>query len=67
MSTPQRGYQIPMLVPIYLLVIGAGLLVGGAWLAINSPDELFTAGLAVVGGVTMLVTMVLTLTWARSA
>jgi hypothetical protein len=67
MSTPQRGYQIPMLVPIYLLVIGAGLLVGAAWLAINSPDELFTAGLAAVGGVTMLVTMVLTLTWARSA
>jgi hypothetical protein len=67
MSTPQRGYQIPMLVPIYLLVIGAGLLVGGAWLAISSPDELFTACLAMIGGVTMLVTMVLTLTWARSA
>jgi fumarate reductase subunit D len=67
MSTPQRGYQIPMLVPVYLLVIGVGLLVGAGWLFVNSPDELFTACLAAVGGVTMLVTMVLTLTWARSA
>src|SRR6266487_4470905 len=67
MSTPQHGYRIPLLVPGYLLVVGVGLLAGSALLLIYSPDEVFTAVLAAVGGVTMLVTMLLTLTWARTA
>ena len=52
-------------VPIYLLVIGVGLLVGAGYLLVYQPDELFVALLAGAGGLTMLVTMVLLLTVAR--
>ena len=56
MSTPHRGqWTTPPYVLGYLVVIGAGLLVGavGVWLNYGS-DELFVTILAGVGGLTML-------------
>jgi len=56
MSTPHRGqWTTPRYVLGYLVVIGAGLLVGavGVWLNYGS-DELFVIILAGLGGVTML-------------
>jgi hypothetical protein len=66
MSTTQRtSAALRIFVPLYLLVIGIGLLVGSGALLVYSPDELFVAILAALGGVTMLVTMVALLTVAR--
>jgi len=56
MSTPHRAQRIaPGYVIGYLVVIGAGLLVGavGVWLNYGS-DELFVTILCGLGGVTML-------------
>jgi hypothetical protein len=66
MSTTQRtSAALRIFVPLYLLVIGIGLLVGSGALLVYSPDELFVAIMAALGGVTMLVTMVALLTVAR--
>ena len=56
MSTPHRAqWAAPRYVIGYLVVIGAGLLVGavGVWLNYGS-DELFVTILCTLGGLTML-------------
>ena len=56
MSTPHRAqWTAPRYVIGYLVVIGAGLLVGavGVWLNYGS-DELFVTILCTLGGLTML-------------
>ena len=66
MSTTQRtSAALRIFVPLYLLAIGIGLLVGSGALLVYTPDELFVAIMAALGGVTMLVTMVALLTVAR--
>jgi hypothetical protein len=66
MSTNQpTSAALRVFVPLYLLVVGAGLIVGSVLLLIYLPDELFVAGMAGLGGLTMLVTMVALLTVAR--
>lgn len=66
MSTPQRGQRnITMFVPGYLIVFGLFLVGSTVWLLLYAPDELFTAILALVGGLTMLASAVLLLTWGR--
>jgi drug/metabolite transporter superfamily protein YnfA len=52
-------------VPLYLLVIGVGLLVGAGWMALYEPDEWFVSILAATGGVTMLATIVVMMTVAK--
>jgi len=64
-TTPRTSAALRLFVPLYLLVIGLGLLAGTVALAIYSPDEWFVALMAGVGGVTMLATMVVMLTVAR--
>jgi len=64
-TTPRTSAALRLFVPLYLLVIGLGLLAGMVALVIYSPDEWFVAAMAGVGGVTMLATMVLMLTVAR--
>jgi hypothetical protein len=65
MSIRHGGYRVPLFVPIYLVVIGLGLLAGAAYLL--PTDEQFTAGLAAFGGLTMLVTAALLLMDRRRA
>ena len=55
-----------MFVPIYLLLVGIGLLVGAVLLFVYLPDEWFVATMAAVGGITMLVTIAALLTFARN-
>jgi hypothetical protein len=43
-------------VPAYLVVIGLVLLVMSGYLISTTPDEQFAAGLALVGGLAMMVT-----------
>ncbi len=65
MSTPQQGQRsVTAFVPIYLLVVGLGLLVGFGYL-LTVPEEEFTAGLALVGGLTMLVSAGLVVAWGN--
>ena len=45
-------------VPAYLVVIGLVLFVMSGYLISTTPDEQFPAGLALLGGLTMLVTAV---------
>ena len=67
MSITQRtSATLRIGVPIYLLVIGLGLLAGAVYVLVYQPDELFVAFLAGAGGLTMLVTMVALLSWARN-
>jgi hypothetical protein len=67
MSTTQRtSATLRIGVPLYLLVIGLGLLAGAVYVFIYEPDELFVVFLAGAGGVTMMLTMVAQLTWARN-
>ncbi|HEY7199471.1 MAG TPA: hypothetical protein VIC57_04625 [Candidatus Dormibacteraeota bacterium] len=65
-TTPRSSALLRIGVPIYLLVIGLGLLAGMVALIVYSPDEWFVAGMAGVGGVTMLATMALLLTAAKN-
>jgi uncharacterized membrane protein YqgA involved in biofilm formation len=64
-TTPGTSAALRIFVPVYLLVVGAGLLVGSALLFAYLPDEWFVATIAAVGGVTMLATMLALLTVAR--
>jgi hypothetical protein len=67
MSTSQRSsWALRVFVPAYLFVIGAGLLVAAVLLLLYVPDELFVAGMAGLGGLTMLGTMAAMLTVARN-
>lgn len=52
----QPRWNLPLFVPFYLLVVGTGLLVGGAYVGATEPEEWFAAGLAIVGGLVMLAT-----------
>ena len=64
-TTPRTSAALRLFVPLYLLVIGLGLLAGMVALIVYSPDEWFVAAMAGAGGATMLATMVLMLTVAR--
>ena len=67
MATPHGGpWTIPIYVLGYLVVIGAGLLVGavGVWLNYGT-DELFVVILAGLGGLTMLGSAAAVLTIGR--
>ncbi|HXM57887.1 MAG TPA: hypothetical protein VOB72_20995 [Candidatus Dormibacteraeota bacterium] len=67
MSATQRtSAALRIFVPLYLLVIGLGLLAGAGALLVYAPDELFVAILAALGGVTMLGTLIALLTLARN-
>lgn len=61
-NPPKPSGAVAVFVPGYLVVFGLVLLVGSGYLAINYGDELFVAGLAAVGGLTMLLTAVLLVT-----
>jgi hypothetical protein len=68
MSTPSRPRSVPglgTLVPFYLVVVGAALLVWTAFLATYNSDELFVAYLSGTGGVAMLITALAVLTLGR--
>jgi hypothetical protein len=57
MSTPPRPRPVAglgTLVPGYLVIVGAALLVWTVFLATNNSDELFVAYLSAAGGITML-------------
>ncbi len=67
MATPHRGpWTVPMYVIGYLVVIGAGLLVGavGVWLNYGT-GELFVTILAALAGLTMLGSAAASLTVGR--
>jgi len=61
-NPPKPSAAVAVFVPGYLVLFGLVLLAGAVWLAANYGDELFVAGLAAVGGVTMLLTAVLLVT-----
>jgi hypothetical protein len=66
MSTNQStSAALRIFVPLYLLVVGVGLLVGAGLLFTLLPDEWFVATMAAIGGATMLATMAVLLTVAR--
>ena len=66
MSTRQpTSWALRFLVPMYLVVVGVGLVGGAVLLALYQPDEWFVTGMAAVGGATMLVTTAALLTVAR--
>lgn len=66
MSTRQpTSWALRFLVPGYLFVIGAGLVIGAVLVRIYLPDELFVTFMAGAGGLTMLLTMAALLTVAR--
>ena len=66
MSIRQRtSPALRIFVPLYLLVVGVGLLVGAGYLFAYQPDEWFVGGMAAAGGVTMLLTIVALFTVAR--
>ena len=67
MSMRQRAYRVPLLVPVYLLVLGLGLVGGAVYLFLFAPEDQFTAGLSLFGGLTMLATTALLASWARSS
>jgi hypothetical protein len=72
MSTREPGQPVARasgavryFVPAYLLVCGLVLFVLAFNLSQSDPDELFVAGLALVGGVTMWLTAALVATLGR--
>jgi len=66
MSTlPPTSWALRYGVPGYLVLIGAGLIVGAVLLALYLPDEWFVTLMAAVGGATMLLTAGALLTVAR--
>jgi hypothetical protein len=66
MSTRQpTSWALRFFVPGYLILIGAGLIVGAVLVALYLPDEWFVTIMASVGGATMLVTTAVLLTVAR--
>jgi hypothetical protein len=68
MSTPPRArYTVSPLVLAYLAVVGIGLIAWCFWLLLGFSDEQFPAGLALGGGVTMLVTVAALATIGRRA
>ncbi len=68
MSTPPRGrYTVGPLVLLYLTVVGLALVAWCFWLLLGYSDEQFPAGLALAGGVTMLVTVAGLVTIGRRA
>ncbi len=68
MSTSQRpSWALRVLVPAYLFVIGAGLVVGAVLLLLYEPEEVFVIILSAAGGLTMLVAMAAMLTVARGS
>lgn len=65
MSTPQQGHRpVTVFVPVYLVIVGLGLLVGAAYL-LTVPEEEFTTGLALVGGLAMLISAALVVVWGN--
>jgi hypothetical protein len=66
MSTlPPTSRTLRYGVPGFLVVVGAGLVVGAVLLALYLPDEWFVTVMAAVGGGTMLLTAGALLTVAR--
>jgi len=66
MSTRQpTSWALRNGVPGYLVLVGAGLIVGAVLVGVYQPDEWFVTLMAAVGGATMLVTTVVLLTVAR--
>jgi hypothetical protein len=66
MSTPQSGHgDLPIFVPGYLVLFGLGLIGAAVYLVIALPDELFVAGMALLGGLTMLISGIAVVTWGR--
>jgi hypothetical protein len=61
-NLPKPSGAVAVFVPGYLVVFGLVLLAGSVYLAANYGDELFVAGLAAVGGLTMVLTAVLLMT-----
>ena len=59
------SWGLRFLVPGYLFVVGAGLVVGAVLVFIYLPDDLFVTIMAGAGGLTMLITMAALLTVAR--
>jgi hypothetical protein len=65
-TTPRPSLGLRVFVPAYLLIVGAGLVVGAVLLFLYLPKEWFIATAAAVGGATMLITMLTLLTFARN-
>jgi hypothetical protein len=66
MSTSQRpSGALRFFVPGYLVIVGAGLLLGAVLVFLYLPDEWFVAAMALVGGLTMWLATAAMLTVAR--